>query len=363
MATNSSVDLCKVPAAPAPPGLQSNFDNPTTLAPVLMAVMIILVVWAVSFTAARFYINIRRLKLADYFNLLALVLLVAILGIQGTQLKVARHIWDVPACYFDADYARGIYIPAVLLQSGAFFAKASIFLLFHQLFAIKTSAKTAIRLGQTFNFLLYATGIAVATYYETPRAGEQWTAILDGRALIPLPWWETQSALSVLLDLYIFILPLPIIVGLRLSAKQRLSLIAVFSLALMGIGASIASLVERVKIVDSMDQTWISAILALCTFCEVSVAIIVSSAPAVSTFTRSHLVEMPVFILLSRIFTSTSKSRAGDSDVELASDNKFRLPSEDAPNSRGNDQLPRYQHVKDTAALKSWNTGNQRSAM
>lgn len=65
MATNSSVDLCKVPAAPAPPGLQSNFDNPTTLAPVLMAVMIILVVWAVSFTAARFYINIRRLKLAD----------------------------------------------------------------------------------------------------------------------------------------------------------------------------------------------------------------------------------------------------------------------------------------------------------
>lgn len=114
--------------------------------------------------------------------------------------------------------------------------------------------------------MLYATGIAVATYYETPRAGEQWTAILDGRALIPLLWWETQSALSVLLDLYIFILPLPIIVGLRLSAKQRLSLIAVFSLALMGIGASIASLVERVKIVNSMDQTWISAILALCTY-------------------------------------------------------------------------------------------------
>lgn len=93
--------------------------------------------------------------------------------------------------------------------------------------------RIAIWIGQTFNFLIYGAGLAVASYYETPKPGQPWETALVERALIPLKWWQAQSALSIVLDLYIFILPLPVIGSLKMSTKKRLSIVAVFSLALL----------------------------------------------------------------------------------------------------------------------------------
>jgi len=93
--------------------------------------------------------------------------------------------------------------------------------------------RIAIWSGITFTFLIYGAGVAVATYYETPHIGETWMDVLDGRAIVPLKWWQAQSALTIALDIYIFILPLPAISKLRISFRRRIQLIAVFSLALM----------------------------------------------------------------------------------------------------------------------------------
>lgn len=97
--------------------------------------------------------------------------------------------------------------------------------------------RVAIWAGLAFNFLIYWPGVAVAAYYETPRAGESWVAILDGRTLVPLRWWQAQSALSIVLDLYIFILPIPVLARLKMPMRKRVSVIAVFSLALMFVPA------------------------------------------------------------------------------------------------------------------------------
>lgn len=185
---------------------------------------------------------------------------------------------------------QGIYFNGLFCQLGACFAKASIFLLFFQIFAVQRSIRIAIWIGLTLNFLIYAPGIAVLTYYGAPRVGETWLDTLgDGRNLIPLPWWQAQSALSVAIDIYIFVLPLPTLTRLHLPTRRRISLVAVFSVALMyvtslaslpsvhrspssvltrgwcrGIAASIASLVQRIRVTYSVDTTWIAASLALC---------------------------------------------------------------------------------------------------
>lgn len=93
--------------------------------------------------------------------------------------------------------------------------------------------RIAIWVGLVFDFLIYWTGVGVATYYETPHPGETWINTLDGRTLIPLHWWQAQSALSIILDIYIFVLPLPAVAKLKLLIRKRISIIAVFSLALM----------------------------------------------------------------------------------------------------------------------------------
>ena len=62
---SSSTDACLIPAGPPPEGKQSNFNNPTSLGPTVIAVMTIMVVWGAIFTICRFYVNLRKLRLSD----------------------------------------------------------------------------------------------------------------------------------------------------------------------------------------------------------------------------------------------------------------------------------------------------------
>jgi hypothetical protein len=100
-----AVDLCLVPAGPVPHGHHSNFEDPTSLTPVKMAVASLLIFWAVIFTSGRIYVSIRKLSLADYFALVALVLAISVFALMATSTKLDRHIWDTPACYFDGTFA------------------------------------------------------------------------------------------------------------------------------------------------------------------------------------------------------------------------------------------------------------------
>ena len=93
--------------------------------------------------------------------------------------------------------------------------------------------RIAIWVGLALDTLIYWPGFAVSTYYQTPRIGETWLDTLDGRNVVALSWWQAQSALIVLLDIYIFVLPLPTLTRLQLPTKKRVSLVAMFSVALM----------------------------------------------------------------------------------------------------------------------------------
>ncbi|KAL8793398.1 MAG: hypothetical protein Q9195_003984 [Heterodermia aff. obscurata] len=148
---------------------------------------------------------------------------------------MARHIWDVPTCFFDGNYVKkGIYFPALLMATGNFLAKASIFLLFQQIFTVLKPMRIAIWIGLAVNLMIFCPSVVVATYYQTPRSGETWVSVIeDDRQRIAVRWWQAQSALSAILDMYTFILPLPAIFELNLSTRKRISIITVFSLALM----------------------------------------------------------------------------------------------------------------------------------
>ena len=61
----AGVDLCAFPAGTPPPGQVSNFDNPPSLAPVLVGVTTVMTALAILFTAGRLYANFRKLKWSD----------------------------------------------------------------------------------------------------------------------------------------------------------------------------------------------------------------------------------------------------------------------------------------------------------
>ena len=115
-----------------------------------------------------------------------------------------------------------------------FFSKSSIFLLFHQIFEIQRPMRIAIRVGIISSALLYITNIPLSATLSAPRVGETWASVLiSGRPQKELIWGVVQSACGIVLDLFIFILPIPVILRLQLSTKKKIQLLAVFTTALV----------------------------------------------------------------------------------------------------------------------------------
>jgi hypothetical protein len=94
--------------------------------------------------------------------------------------------------------------------------------------------RIAIRLGIAFTGILYFVNIPLAAVLSAPHVGETWDSVLfSGRPQKQLVWGVVQSACSTVLDIFIFILPIPVIMGLNLSPKQKVKILAVFTIAVV----------------------------------------------------------------------------------------------------------------------------------
>lgn len=122
----------------------------------------------------------------------------------------------------------------MLLTPGLIFSKASLFLLFMQIFDIRGGMKLAIRIGLVATVLTYLPALPVEAYFQAPHIGESWENIMtSGRPERAIYWGIVQSVLGIILDLYMFILPLPVITQLHISRAKRMKLGLVFSTAFM----------------------------------------------------------------------------------------------------------------------------------
>ncbi|GFF33521.1 hypothetical protein IFM61606_01907 [Aspergillus udagawae] len=312
-------DLCAIPAAQPPPGLTPNFVDPPSLAGATIAVTTVTLAWATLFTAARLYTNFRKLHWADGFVIIALALSVTYNGLILDMLKYTRHQWDIPACWFTGRYMKILFAQGVLLGPVIFFAKSSIFLLCRQIFTIQKTMKYAIGFGLLFTFVLYWPGVGLESYYAAPHIGETWEDLLINKRPEHLIYWGVvQGTLSVVLDIYIFILPLPLLSKLQLPRKKRWQLLIIFSTAMMGIIASVIALVFRIRLLTTTDTTFTQSALFICVNVENNVAIIVSSMPFFATFFKSHVLESTLLkTLRSRLTSSGGHSVAGTVDHHM----------------------------------------------
>ena len=110
-----------------------------------------------------------------------------------------------------------------------FFAKTSLLLLYLRIFGPKKSTRHAIHFGLVFAFCLYWVNIPITAYYCGPSAGKPWSIQEIGRKCMKSEILGlVQGPLNVLLDLFIFILPIPVVMGLQMSSRRRIAVLAVF---------------------------------------------------------------------------------------------------------------------------------------
>lgn len=111
-------------------------------------------------------------------------------------------------------------------------SKASLLLLFLQIFEIQSGMRRAIRLGFVAIVLVYLPSVPLAGYYYTPSPGQSWDDVMmSGKPVQSIYWGIVQSALGIILDLYIFILPIPAVAKLQISRSKRRKIVLTFSTA------------------------------------------------------------------------------------------------------------------------------------
>ncbi|KAF3764307.1 hypothetical protein M406DRAFT_42629 [Cryphonectria parasitica EP155] len=282
------VDLCTVPSGAPPAGQTSNFKDPPTLAPLVISIATITIVWACIFVIVRLWANIKRLTWSDG-SLLAHRFLHA-----GTEMQLSCYFQKTHSAQAWLRMTGSLTIKIILSTIGLCLAKAATLLLFYELFQISKAMRVAIQIGLTLNFILYATLLVTSSYYMVPRNGQTWDDVVQKQTSFSGPHATTEctvaiAALGVLLDMYIFILPLPVISRLHMSSGRRIQVMLVFFTALFGVVAGVVSLVYRIKIIIASDETWYIGVTMLCVQVEQNVAIIVSSAPGFAAFARTHI--------------------------------------------------------------------------
>lgn len=242
------------------------------------------------------------------------------LGCSQADPNYYRHSWDIPVCWYTGEYLRFPFVQTVLFFPAFFFPKAAIFLLYKQIFAISNRMRLAIDAGLLVTLLVYLSNVPLAAVYAAPRVGHSWASLLESlqRDSHPFALGGTiQSAIGTVLDIYILALPLHIVLRLQMPLGKRLQLVGVFSTALLGIAASVVSLVYKVKILSSSDSSWLAGITSMCSLIEVNIAIIVGCMPAFAQVVTVHVIGSPFFrslrtrLLGSSVGRSSSRSKSG----------------------------------------------------
>ncbi|OTB00996.1 hypothetical protein M426DRAFT_25984 [Hypoxylon sp. CI-4A] len=300
MSSQSGIDLCQVPALAPPDGVTSNFIDPwPTLESTVVGFTIAMTVLSTLFVAGKIYVNWGLLRISDHCAMVALALDVTLSGLMLTKRKFLRHQWDVPSCWFNGNDSMMAFIIEFIMPLAHSFSKLAILLLLLQIFGINKKMRIAISVCIALTIITYWPSFVLVPLLAAPRVGETWDELTTDPRTLDMNYLSMiQGTLGLLIDIYIFILPLPVLASLHMDSSKRQRLFGVFGLGLAssntkclnrGVLASIGGLIVRVLLLRTKDATWSSARLYICLVAEMYAALIVACMPALAKLMRRHI--------------------------------------------------------------------------
>lgn len=109
------------------------------------------------------------------------------------------------------------------------FDKLSILLLYLRLFPHDTFRMLCF-LGLIFITSSCIAFVVGAVFQCTPVAYFWDRTIEGGHCIANAPWWISYSVINVITDFYILGLPIPLLLGLSMTKRERMGLIGVFAM-------------------------------------------------------------------------------------------------------------------------------------
>jgi hypothetical protein len=337
-------DPCSVPFGPPPTGEMSDF-NARGLRDVVISVVVIFTVFAVIPSLGRLWMSLKKFMFSDVLVLLAMLSNITLMVFMIVYVRYFRHQWDTPLCWHNTDYARVTLGWQILTTTSMLTAKTATLLLLRQVFSISRRTSIAIWIGIIATVAIYGSSMIVLIYHGVPHVGQSWEQYIDHMRAGTSPpfsiyWAVGQAAAGSVLDIYIFILPLPIIYKLNMTTKRKVQLSALFFVALLGVIVSIISIVYRVQFLTeaNLDLMYNTGITMMCNITEMNVALIVASTPAFAKFVRTYILDSSLVSTIRSSF-ATRSAWGGSTEDQTRTRTTRRSRLSDQPGTRAMTQI------------------------
>ncbi|KAI1821341.1 hypothetical protein F4861DRAFT_542038 [Xylaria intraflava] len=307
----SAADLASAGSGPGPNDVESSPVDPISLADPTLITAILLIILSFIFVAGRIVVHWRTMALADYMTIAGFVLATS----YSSIIAASRECFLSPACWHGSEYlSKLLFSQNVILGITQFVLKTAILIHYSQLFAVKKKMRIAIRIGLIVCAILYLPHAILVSIFRIPAKGQSWAdlATNDTSSVKLLFYGPINGIGSILLDIYIFVLPLPVLCRLNASVKTRLKLLAVFVVALLGVLASIFSTYWRFVNVLSppTDYNWDEGQIFIWIMVEQTVALIVGCMPAFAVLVTQISSSKPVSRLRARVLGNAERGIA-----------------------------------------------------
>ncbi|KAL4947595.1 hypothetical protein BDW69DRAFT_178103 [Aspergillus filifer] len=312
-ANMTAEEMARTPAGVPPPGVIPNLIDPPSTGYLLTIIgscaMAIMAVAA----GLRFYTRliIQKAFKADDWT--------ALVGVIGTCVYFGVCIFAVTSGYGTHNYNLSLahflsnrFIIAGYLSNWTTtivwaFIKTTFLLMYLQIFRPLAFQRFAIYAGLFANWAFYTIILIVTLYFTSPAPGQSWTeSFLDPRYARMDDWMMPIAAGSLVLDVYILVLPIASVWQLQMSTKKKLGVLAVFA---TGVAACIASSLsiyyKHSLFLHPEDFSYYTLPVLIMCIMEMCVGITASCMPSMALLFRSH--EHP----LGRLFGSAWSRLSG----------------------------------------------------
>ncbi|KAJ3534296.1 hypothetical protein NM208_g7596 [Fusarium decemcellulare] len=281
-------------AIPPPEGYQVDFDNPTTAGNTIrQAYWIFGIEFAIAtaFLGQRMYTNavlLRKFLIDDFLLILAWILSIAaqscLLHAYSHKL-LGVHAWEL-SLHDNTQSALLVmcttltYIPTTILSKLTlcfFYFRLSPSRWYQYSVYFTAFVCSGSLIGIWFSVLFACKPIAAA--WDIRLAAE---ATCINRP----PVYITQAAFGCVTDLMLLALPLPTVLGLQMSTRQKLGLVGMFAIGSITLVTSIVRLVLLLPSLSNPDQSWSLAEGCLWVIVEANLLIMCASLPTLRVFVK-----------------------------------------------------------------------------
>ncbi|KAI2465600.1 hypothetical protein F4781DRAFT_408617 [Annulohypoxylon bovei var. microspora] len=280
---------------PPPPGVTVNFVNPENQMAGNIAIHTVFLTLSTLSVIMRIYTRLRvsrvTLGVDDYLCLLAYAATATYSGLLLTCFHwgIGRHIWDEPAIWL---------IPALKYQTIAaqiyFVAttviKLSLLFLYRRIFNLQKTAKWFVN-GGIILVTLMGIAILLAIIFFCFPVEKAWDDSIPGRCSSPAPVSYLSGAWNAFVDIYVLVLPIPLLWGLNMGPRRKMRLCAVFGIGIFGCAASLVRLGMTPLLQSDLDSTYNIAKVSVWATLEINVGLICSCLMLLPAFLRHHLPE------------------------------------------------------------------------